>query len=84
MRSKTLMKFLPITNGQRKQGHEKKHSDATVCVCVCVCARARARVCVRALPIYTGDSPSDQGEKCASLCRGFRGLHFAAFFFCPF
>ena len=34
----------------------------------------RHYVCV--LPIYFGDSPSDQGETCASLCSVFRGLHF--------
>ena len=43
---------------------------------------SRARVCVLYL-IYFGDSPMDQGETCTSLCSVFRGLHFAAHFFCP-
>ena len=46
-----------------------------MCVCVCVCVRARARV----YSTYFGDSSSDQGETCASLCRVFRGLNFPAY-----
>ena len=37
-------------------------------------------VCVCDLPIYFGDSPTDQSKTCTSLCSVFRGLHFAAYF----
>ena len=47
--------------------------DFCVCVCVCVC------VC-SAIYFDLGDSPSDQGETCTSLCNVFRGLHFAVCF----
>ena len=46
-----------------------------ICMCVCVC------VCPH--PSILGDSPSDQGETCASLCSVRRGLHFAADIFRP-
>ena len=39
-------------------------ASGSVCVCVCVCVF---------FPIYFGDSPTDQGETCTSLCSIFRG-----------
>ena len=49
----------------------------------CTYARARVCVCVCVLPIYFGDSSSDQGETCASLCSVFRELHLQRFFSVP-